>query len=201
MKKICSKCKIEKDVTEFYKDNRRVDGRRPDCKSCRDLLSKKYQVSNKGKIAKQRKTYYDINRDKFLAYSKKYREKNKEKIYEYWNSDKGKEIKANYRKTEKGQASTARNNYNKFKRNKNTINNLTTEEKNIILFLQNYKCVDCNEYFDNVNPTLDHIIPLSKGGGLTKNNIQILCKSCNSKKYINDFDYRTETHKELIMNI
>jgi len=28
----------------------------------------------------------------------------------------------------------------------------------------------------------DHIIPVAKGGGNTKKNIQILCQTCNLKK-------------------
>jgi 5-methylcytosine-specific restriction endonuclease McrA len=31
-------------------------------------------------------------------------------------------------------------------------------------------------------PTRDHIVPCSKGGGLTFENVQALCHSCNSTK-------------------
>lgn len=36
MKKICNKCKVEKDVTEFYKDKSKKDGISIYCKSCSD---------------------------------------------------------------------------------------------------------------------------------------------------------------------
>ena len=42
------------------------------------------------------------------------------------------------------------------------------------------KCNLCNK---KTKLTLDHIIPLSLGGIHAKENIQILCKSCNSKKH------------------
>ena len=41
------------------------------------------------------------------------------------------------------------------------------------------KCVICGSQ-DNLH--FDHIIPLSRGGGYTSKNIQILCSNCNLKK-------------------
>ena len=43
-------------------------------------------------------------------------------------------------------------------------------------------CPDCSNYFGAENLTIDHIQPISKGGDNTIQNIQLLCKPCNSSK-------------------
>jgi 5-methylcytosine-specific restriction endonuclease McrA len=64
---------------------------------------------------------------------------------------------------------------------------LTFEEWIHILYLQGGKCRACGNGFDLENiATLDHIIPISKGGDTIFTNVQALCKKCNSIKHCKD---------------
>lgn len=43
-------------------------------------------------------------------------------------------------------------------------------------------CYHCEKKFSKENLTMDHLIPLSRGGRSTKKNIVVSCKGCNSHK-------------------
>ncbi len=50
-------------------------------------------------------------------------------------------------------------------------------------------CHYCGKKFDRDELTMDHVIPLSRGGKSTKKNIVTSCKPCNSeKKYLTPVD-------------
>lgn len=51
--------------------------------------------------------------------------------------------------------------------------------KERVMDRDNYTCVNCGAYH---RLTLDHIIPWSLGGETSYENLQVLCKTCNSKK-------------------
>jgi 5-methylcytosine-specific restriction endonuclease McrA len=63
----------------------------------------------------------------------------------------------------------------------------------------NYTCLMCNEKEPTIRLTVDHVIPLSKGGSNFISNIQPLCFCCNSKKRTDDTDYRKLHYKKLSM--
>ena len=62
MKK-CSKCEIEKELSEFYKKNTAKDGLRSECKECTKL----YQEENKDRIKEYRDSYNKSDRYKELS--------------------------------------------------------------------------------------------------------------------------------------
>ena len=74
--KVCNKCNIKKDVTEFYSGRRK-------CKPCYSEQKKKYRSNNIEKVKQYYKDYYYTNHDMLLDKRKRYRENNKESIDAY----------------------------------------------------------------------------------------------------------------------
>lgn len=167
----------------------------------RKEYDKKRYRKNKEKISKQHKEWRKANPEYSKEYmrkwreanpkcDKKYRKENKEYQKEYkkqWlenNSEKEKKYHKKYYKTEKGKATTQRSHVTRRTREKDIINNLTSEEWQDILNQYDFKCAYCGknllDLFDKA--TRDHVIPISIDGNNVKENIVPACKHCNSKK-------------------
>lgn len=95
MEQKCTKCNIDKDISEFYPDKRGRLGRVSICKGCKRSIDKEYRDKNKNKIAEREKKWrednsehlkvtrhkhYIKNKGARLKYFKKWREENKELI-------------------------------------------------------------------------------------------------------------------------
>jgi hypothetical protein len=77
-KKICSKCKLEKDVCEFYNNKTNLDGKRYECKVCSNKSSILYNQKNKEKVSGIKQKYVDNNKEKVKKSKKEWFDKNPE---------------------------------------------------------------------------------------------------------------------------
>ena len=69
--KICTKCKIEKELSEFSTQKNGKFGVTSVCKICFNKYAKKYSQENKEKILIKSKKYYQENREMISEYRKK----------------------------------------------------------------------------------------------------------------------------------
>lgn len=84
--KVCSKCKKDKDITEFYKDPRNTLGYDPCCKQCKNNYRKikglnKWNPKYNNSGIEYRKKWKENNYSKIKQYIKKHYESNKKEIF------------------------------------------------------------------------------------------------------------------------
>ena len=164
IKKICSKCKIEKLLDDFHNDKKSKDGKVLWCKLCKHKHTKKYYSDNREKKLQYTKEYNIKNKEKIKGADKKrnkiYRDKNKEKIQEkvklYKEANKEKIIQSNkrYREENKEFIKTSKQKYktkmlktNSFYRLKHNIGNLIRHALKTNNFKKNTKTINilgCN---------------------------------------------------------
>ena len=73
--KICSRCKNEKNVDEYFPN-------RPHCKECAREMVRIYKANHKEKIADYNKTYKQEHKDELSSYNSAYHQEHKERVYE-----------------------------------------------------------------------------------------------------------------------
>lgn len=131
-KRVCSKCLIEKELTEFHRHKKMKQGRCTVCKVCRseqeklryqensDEIREKvslYREKNKDKTSAAMKSYYDRNKDAIISQAKIYYAENRDKILEgkkkYYmaNSDKKAEYNRQYRLENKEEINKTKRKY------------------------------------------------------------------------------------------
>jgi 5-methylcytosine-specific restriction endonuclease McrA len=136
---------------------------------------------------------YARNPEKFKKRSAEFRKNNPEKVKI---SLSNKEYKKKYRKNHKEIITQHRKNnpekYSAYKQNRrarelNVEGTFTAKEWKDLCKSYGNKCACCGK---RRKLTIDHVIPISKGGTNYIENIQPLCGSCNSSKGTKSTDYR-----------
>jgi len=74
MGKICSRCKVEKDVTAFYPHPRTKDGLQSYCRDCKRIIDREYSARHREEKNKASRQWRKANPDKLAAQYQKRKE-------------------------------------------------------------------------------------------------------------------------------
>lgn len=134
---------------------------------------KKYRKENSEKIKKSQRAWYEKNKEVVLNRNTDWAKKNGKKV---------KIIKNRYYKKNKSLFLIYCNN----RRTKENENGgyITLEQWNDLKSKFDYTCPMCKKREPEIILTIDHIVPISKGGSGWIYNIQPLCRVCNSLKSV-----------------
>lgn len=180
----CTKCKITKELSAFYKSKDSKDGVRSVCKECSSGIDKvrnrKYYSEHKEERANytrahrgstpRRKLSEEERKSAALTGSRNWRKNHKEekaisnRTYQTQHPEIMREIKRRRRARIKGQ-----------------LGFVFPGMEKLLLLIQEENCYYCGENL-NGNYHMDHKIPLYRGGLHAWENVCLACPSCNLKK-------------------
>lgn len=185
--KCCSKCGIDKPLTEFYKATGGKDGYRTDCKSCNRAKTKRWCDKYVDRVREYTRTHKEQNAKHARKYDETHRRQRQIK-HRIWYAQNTEKARAASRLWGKRNPEKRAANYNRYRTRLNDNGGSYTHEqfKKLCAYYQ-YRCLACGK---RKRLTADHVIPVSKGGIGDISNIQPLCHSCNASKKDKTTDYR-----------
>ena len=164
-------------------DKRKVTRKRHQQSDKHKAAMKRYRQSGKYKAAMKR--YHQSEKGKAVRKKHQQSEKGKETTKKYHHSDEGKAIKKEYRQSAVGKVNSLR------AKQKRRALKLAVFVENVdvrvLVKQQDDRCSLCGDVFVGVRPnplsvSLDHTIPLSRGGEHSYANCTAMHLGCNVKK-------------------
>lgn len=208
--KICSKCLQPLPLDRFHKMAKSNDGLRPECKTCRrpDSASyyqankdrvrvrvRDYTVENKSRIAAYLVQWYLLNRQRHIENQRIYQAVNKEavslqrKIYRHVNRKRLSAISKQYAMAHPERIKIYKDK-NRAKR-KGASGTCSAAQWLAKCEYHGWRCYLCSVSLDRKSLTIEHRIPLTKGGTEWPANLAPACLPCNlSKSNKTEREYR-----------
>jgi 5-methylcytosine-specific restriction endonuclease McrA len=172
--KFCKKCNRWLRLLCFGENKTYSDGLQPNCKECNAKAGKIYRDKTKD----NRRKYEKIRRERETEGEKEKRNARRRELY-LKDSKKRKDSNKKWKRNNKDKvAIQSEKRRARLLRAEGTF---TSDEWNIIKKAYNFTCAYCGE---EKKLSMDHVIPLSKGGKHAMCNIVPSCISCNSRKHV-----------------
>ena len=171
------------------------------CASCSRAATARYRETEHGK--KKTQEYLELSKTQRKGYFKEYRQtdsakavqaryrktdKRKRDLEKYHRSDKYKQTSVRYRRSSKGKATASTIKARRRALESGADGSFTPAEWIDLCDKYENRCLCCG--CDDVGLTVDHVIPLVKGGANNIENLQPLCFECNRTKWTDTIDYR-----------
>jgi len=182
--KRCTSCKQEKPTTDFGKCSKLPDGLNIYCLECARERSRAWRAANRERYLEQSRKLYHQDIESNRAYKREEARRNREQRKQYANKRRAE----NYEKVISIERASRERNKEKNRPAKNArqqVRNRIVQGKTFNISdkdlrkLYNQPCSFCGT---KENLSVDHIIPLSRGGSHSIGNMMTLCRSCNSSK-------------------
>lgn len=205
--KICTKCEKRICILGFYKDRQRLMAM---CKTCTKEASNNHRKSrSEDQVARDKayhKTYYHSHREEFRGYARKRVEKRRVEDRIYYKQNRIKILAYVSAHQRANPQSSRRAKYKYYLAHKTDYvhytvrrrarlrasgGNYATQEWVELCVKYDHRCLCCGRREPEIKLTVDHIVPISKGGSNFITNIQPLCGLCNNRKNDKTIDYRT----------
>jgi 5-methylcytosine-specific restriction endonuclease McrA len=190
--KRCTRCGETKPLSEFHRNRKYFVS---ECKSCKSIRSKENYKNNSFVRRLASFVRHQLNRKNNLSAMKQRHARRTEEELENdrvrlreWHRLHRAEDRENNRKYHKAHPEKARDRVRKRRSILNGLEGSFTDEEFSQLVLRcGGECLACGK---ETKLHADHVVPISRGGRNSIDNIQPLCKSCNSSKHDKTIDYR-----------
>ncbi len=206
MKKVCKRCKAEKELEEFYTHKQMKDEHLNICIECKlkdknkyyhkkqkEILedAKKYREKNKEQVKESKKKCYEQNKEYYLEKGKKYYleniEEKRKHSYDYYHSHKEQQKERTRKRRLNGDFYFTDLNHGNKRRAQQKETDITKEWL-LELRRTSIYCPLCGKLMIKTKTyhpdqkQLDHIIQLWEGGKHMKNNVRYTCANCNNHR-------------------
>lgn len=202
--KRCSCCGIQKSIADFNRNRTEPDGHQRWCKACRRKHAN--AASTRERMRPREAAYRAANREKLREVSRQWRAKHPARASELSKTSKAKNkenvdaYNKKYRETHRDEHRRANRNYylrNKDKYLDHRLKRIarlkgcdtSTVNRQEVFERDEWRCTICGcpidpkaKFPDSASASLDHFVPLSKGGKHTMENVFAAHLGCNLSK-------------------